>query len=46
MPSVRYRGTPTAPEGDVLTWVLWVLVCSLTLWVALLALGEWAVSGL
>jgi hypothetical protein len=29
-----------------MTWALWVLACSLTLWLALLALGEWAVSGL
>ncbi len=25
-----------------MTWALWVLACSLALWVALLALGEWA----
>ncbi len=28
------------------TWALWLLACSLALWVVLLALGEWAVSGL
>ncbi len=29
-----------------MTWVLWVLACSLALWTVLPALGEWAVSGL
>ncbi len=32
-------------EADV-TWALWVVAVSVALWVALLALGEWAVSGL
>ncbi len=35
-PAVRYTWA----------WALWVVACSVALWVALLALGEWAVSWL
>ncbi len=43
----RDAGVQDAADREaVVTWALWVLACSLAHGLALLALGEWAVSGL